>query len=71
MVFFEGRLQLIKSVLFGMQVYWTNVFILPKRVIRVIEQMLNRFFWNGKIDGIAQAWLGRMFAFLKLRVLWG
>jgi hypothetical protein len=38
-----------------MQVYWTNIFILPKRVIRTIEKMLSRFLCNGKIDGIAWA----------------
>jgi hypothetical protein len=38
-----------------MQVYWTNIFILPKRVIQVIEQILNGFLWNEKIDGIARA----------------
>lgn len=29
---FAGRLQLLTSVMFSLQVYWTGVFILPKRV---------------------------------------
>lgn len=42
-----GRLQLLSSVLYSIQVYWSNIFILPKKVIRSIEQKFNRFLWNG------------------------
>jgi len=45
---FAGRLQLISSVLFSLQVFWSNIFILPKAVIRLLEQKLNRFLWCGK-----------------------
>jgi hypothetical protein len=31
-----------------MQIFWAKVFILPKKVICLIEQKLNRFLWNGK-----------------------
>jgi len=45
---FAGRLQLISSILFNLQVFWAKVFILPKKVIRLIEQKMNRFLWSGK-----------------------
>jgi hypothetical protein len=45
---FAGRLQLISSILLSMQVFWDKVFILPKKVIRLIEQKLNRFLWSGR-----------------------
>jgi hypothetical protein len=31
-----------------LQVYWTGIFILPKRTIKSIEHKFNRFLWNGK-----------------------
>jgi hypothetical protein len=45
---FAGRLQLVSSVLLSMQVYWAKVFILPKRVIFLLQQKFNRFLWGGK-----------------------
>jgi hypothetical protein len=45
---FAGRLQLISFVLFSLQVFWARVFILPKKVIRLLEQKLNRFLWCAK-----------------------
>jgi hypothetical protein len=36
-------------------VYWSSIFILPKRVIKDIEQKFNRFLWNGNIAGGAKA----------------
>jgi hypothetical protein len=32
LITFAGRLQLISSVLYSIQMYWTSVFILPKRL---------------------------------------
>ncbi|XP_062167084.1 uncharacterized protein LOC133873388 [Alnus glutinosa] len=29
-------------------VFWSRVFILPKKVVKLIEQKLNRFLWSGK-----------------------
>ena len=45
---YAGRLQLISSILYNLQVYWTGIFILPKHIIKSIEQKFNRFLWNGK-----------------------
>lgn len=43
---FAGRLQLLSSVL-GLQVYWAKVFILPKKIIHLLEQKFNRLLWMG------------------------
>ncbi|KAL0439814.1 UNVERIFIED_CONTAM: hypothetical protein Slati_2464400 [Sesamum latifolium] len=43
----NGRVQLIKSVLTALQVYWAMAFILPKIVIREIEKRLRSFLWKG------------------------
>jgi len=45
---FAGRLLLINSVLFSIQNYWCNVFILPKKVTRLLKQKCNAFLWKGK-----------------------
>ncbi|KAJ6723138.1 REVERSE TRANSCRIPTASE ZINC-BINDING DOMAIN-CONTAINING PROTEIN-RELATED-RELATED [Salix koriyanagi] len=44
---YAGRLQLIKTTLFSMQVYWMSMFILPMAVIKRIESILARFLWRG------------------------
>lgn len=44
---FAGRLQLLSSVLYGMHVYWSSIFIFLKKIIRSAEQKFNQFLWNG------------------------
>ena len=44
---FAGRLQLIRSVLYGIQVYWTNISIIPVKVTKEIERCFNRFLSTG------------------------
>jgi hypothetical protein len=44
---FAGRLQLISSILLSVQVYWSSIFILPKKIIRLLEQKFNRFLLSG------------------------
>ena len=44
---YDRHLQLIKSVLFSIQVYWSSMFILPKAVIRKVEAILRSFLWKG------------------------
>lgn len=44
---YSGRLQLIKSVLFSIQSFWAAHFILPKGVLKAIQQVLCRFLWKG------------------------
>ena len=44
---YAGRLQLVKIILFAIQVYRSSIFILPKAVIKQIEQTLRAFLWKG------------------------
>ncbi|KAL5801025.1 hypothetical protein ACOSQ3_032657 [Xanthoceras sorbifolium] len=44
---FAGRLQLIQSVLFFIQMYWSSIFILPKSVVIKVETILRSFLWKG------------------------
>ena len=44
---FAGRLQLIQSVLCSVQSYWNGLFLLLKKVIKQVEQILRRFLWKG------------------------
>jgi len=45
---YAGRLQLIKSVLFGVQTYWSRVFVLPQKVLKLIQTACRVFLWTGK-----------------------
>ncbi|KAL0295479.1 UNVERIFIED_CONTAM: putative ribonuclease H protein [Sesamum radiatum] len=44
---YAGRVQLIKSVLSSLHLYWSSIFILPKGVVTVIEQKFRKFLWKG------------------------
>lgn len=47
MLSYSGRLQLIRAVLMGMQAFWTQLFILPQRIIKRIEAICRSFLWTG------------------------
>ncbi|WZY72874.1 hypothetical protein YC2023_005114 [Brassica napus] len=56
---FAGRLQLLKSVIFGLVNFWVSAFMLPKGCIANIEALCAHFLWSGNIEkkGIAKvAW---------------
>jgi hypothetical protein len=42
-------------ILFSLQAYWSNIFLFPKKIVRLIEQKLNRFMWNGNVERPAKA----------------
>uniref|UniRef100_A0A1S3X9K7 Reverse transcriptase zinc-binding domain-containing protein n=1 Tax=Nicotiana tabacum TaxID=4097 RepID=A0A1S3X9K7_TOBAC len=44
---YAGRIQLVKSVLYSIQVYWSQVFVLPKKVVQMIEAICRSFVWTG------------------------
>ncbi|GJV01911.1 hypothetical protein Tco_1335480 [Tanacetum coccineum] len=47
-----GRLQLVKSVLGSLHVFWASVFMLPTRILLDIEQIMRGFLWcQGKLGG--------------------
>ncbi|PKI39090.1 hypothetical protein CRG98_040514 [Punica granatum] len=43
----EGRVQSINSILFNMTSYWCSHFILPKKVIKLVQQKCKSFLWKG------------------------
>lgn len=45
---YVGRVQLIQAVIFSVQVYRSRHFILPKSVLRHIDQLCSAFLWHGK-----------------------
>ncbi|KAL4018315.1 hypothetical protein IC575_021906 [Cucumis melo] len=57
---FAGRLQLVRSVLRSLQVYWTSVFLLPVSVHNEVDEILRSYLWRGKEEGrggIKVAWV--------------
>lgn len=44
---YAGRLQLIKSVIFAIQAYWSAQFILPAAALKNIQSSMCRFLWKG------------------------
>ncbi|XP_020258577.1 uncharacterized protein LOC109834984 [Asparagus officinalis] len=46
---YAGRIQVIKSVILGVQIYWTSSYILPMKVLQRIDEMNRDFLW-GKSD---------------------
>lgn len=43
---YVGRIQLIKSVIFGVQTYWAQIFLLPKEIIKMIDTLCRSFLWT-------------------------
>ncbi|XP_021765919.1 uncharacterized protein LOC110730423 [Chenopodium quinoa] len=44
---YARRLQLVKSVLFVFLTYWSQIFILPKKILKEIEARFRCFLWTG------------------------
>lgn len=44
---FAGRIQLVRSVLFAIQAYWSSFFVLPSSIIKDIKSILSRFISKG------------------------
>ncbi|GAV67077.1 zf-RVT domain-containing protein, partial [Cephalotus follicularis] len=44
---YAGRLQLIKSTLASMQVFWSSIFSIPASVIKECERSICRILWGG------------------------
>nr|XP_018621920.1 uncharacterized protein LOC104120770 [Nicotiana tomentosiformis] len=47
---YSGRLQQIKTVLFSIQVYWSQIFVLPKKITHLIEATCRNFLWGGGVE---------------------
>lgn len=46
---YAGRLQLIKSVVFAIQNYWTAIFLFLKKVLENLDQRCSSFLWSSSI----------------------
>ncbi|GAV86639.1 hypothetical protein CFOL_v3_30066, partial [Cephalotus follicularis] len=44
---FGGRLQLLASVMFSIQVFWCSTFVLPVAVTKECDRILKSFLWHG------------------------
>ncbi|XP_010315566.2 uncharacterized protein [Solanum lycopersicum] len=44
---YAGRAQLVKTVLFGVQAYWAQLFIIPAKIIKLIEGLCRSYLWAG------------------------
>lgn len=47
---YAGRVQLIKDVLFGIQVYWSQIFVLPQKVLKMVQSACRIFLWIGRVE---------------------
>lgn len=45
---YQGRLVLVNYVLLSIQVYWSHVFIIPKKVLNEVESICRAFLWSGE-----------------------
>ncbi|XP_016902060.1 uncharacterized protein LOC103496880 [Cucumis melo] len=48
---FFGTLQLVRSVLHSLQVYWASMFVLPAYVHNEVDKILRSYLWRGKEEG--------------------
>ncbi|XP_017228236.1 uncharacterized protein LOC108203686 [Daucus carota subsp. sativus] len=46
-----GRAQLLKSIIFGIQGFWSQYLFLPKKILKRIQSLMSKFLWKGVLDG--------------------
>ncbi|XP_070022043.1 uncharacterized protein LOC142177522 [Nicotiana tabacum] len=44
---YAGRSQLIQTVLFGIQAYWSQLFVIPSKILSTIEAYCRGYLWSG------------------------
>lgn len=47
---YAGRLQLINSIIFHLQTYWSSMVIIPNSIFKKIEELCRNFLWSGQHD---------------------
>ena len=47
---YAGRLQLVNSVLMGISTYWCMIFILPKCIIKKVNDLCRSYLWNADMS---------------------
>ncbi|KAL6512997.1 hypothetical protein OROHE_019787 [Orobanche hederae] len=48
---YGGRLQLVQSVLYAVQNFWSQIFCFPNRVMKMINTICRQFLWSGDAAG--------------------
>ncbi|XP_020250707.1 uncharacterized protein LOC109828080 [Asparagus officinalis] len=43
---YAGRLQIIKSIILGVQIFWTSCYVLPSKVLQKIDDLCRDFLWG-------------------------
>lgn len=43
---FAGRVELIRSTLSMIHIFWASVYLLPQSIISAIDRLVRDFFWN-------------------------
>ena len=54
---YAGRAQLVKSVLFSIQTFWAQIFVLPKKILHVIESICRKFSWTENVEASKKAFI--------------
>lgn len=49
---FAGRLQLVNSVLMSMQVYWAQIFLIPKKRMKKVNSICKSYLWHGTTESL-------------------
>nr|XP_009762280.1 PREDICTED: uncharacterized protein LOC104214325 [Nicotiana sylvestris] len=44
---YAGKIQLVQSVMFGIQAYWSQLFLIPSKFIKIIEAYCRSYVWSG------------------------
>ncbi|XP_047249901.1 uncharacterized protein LOC124885695 [Capsicum annuum] len=47
---YASRVQLIKAVLFNIQIFWAQIFVLSKKILKMIEAISRTFLWTGSTE---------------------
>ena len=50
---YAGRIQLVRSVIGGMKNFWAQIFCLPKKLIKMVDDVCRSFIWTGK-EGLSK-----------------
>lgn len=45
---YAGRVQLVRSVIGGMLNFWAQIFCLPKKLLKMVENICRSYIWSGK-----------------------
>lgn len=49
---YVGRIQLVRSVIMSIQSFWSQIFYLPKKVLKLLNVAYCKFIWAGDWKGV-------------------